>query len=232
MDKTFFLRVIVAVLSAYRRVRNDTRNFFLVYFSRVWRFFAPKKNKITILLLIALLATILMIYVTIKKPIPPDELVFFNEATGQTLFGEVYIDGEYVGDTSGVLQEIPSFYCQGSHEVVLKSGQHTLTWISKASDCELKKVVYTVRILNETSGSISLRFQVRERNETLAGNVLFDDVLQGFAPGEFKISEAACKGIGQVKLEANGTTIEWAHDPEWCTKFDPIVYSVGGMDLK
>jgi len=61
------LRAIVAVLSAYRRVKNDARNFFLVYFSWALRFLAPKKNKITVLLLIALAATILMIYITIKK---------------------------------------------------------------------------------------------------------------------------------------------------------------------
>lgn len=237
--KLLFYKLIISVLRVYSSVYHKLRNFFLIYFSWLYKPLSSKKNKIIALLLIALIVTIIMVYVISKKPIPPNELVFFDETKGEELQGQVYIDGTLVGDTSGTIQEIPSIYCEGSHEIMLKSDQHTLKWESKPSDCELNRVIYTVNLPEEVvSESVTLKFMIKESKELLSGNITFDEVMQGYVEGHIEIPIIKCQNITSIKMYTSDNTtdgenfIEWAHDPSWCTKHDPIIYSVSESEVR
>tara|TARA_Y100000310_G_scaffold47247_1_gene43878 strand:- start:823 stop:1164 length:342 start_codon:yes stop_codon:yes gene_type:complete len=102
------------------------------------------KKKIWVLGLVGVVLIIIagiIINLLVGKVKPP-VIRFIDDVNNIPLFGEVYLNGEYMGMVEeGMFDGMPESYCYGKHTITLKSLEYELQWESLPSDCDSNTVV-------------------------------------------------------------------------------------------
>ena len=73
------------------------------------------------------------------------EASFIDKSSGDYIYGYVYFDNKFIGDTDGAsFDSFPEEYCEGSHLVRLESENDAFEWNTYPFDCKKGKVIFYV----------------------------------------------------------------------------------------